>query len=86
MVRETVDQTPAPRSSHDPAAQRPLWDVTRRRDDLLVHLNVIRNESHRSTITTTLSLPSGESPDERTLDIEVAIEAAVDELLDRTGR
>lgn len=44
-------------------------DVTAR-EALLAMLNVIRNESHRSVVTTALSVITGELPDRRTSDVE----------------
>ena len=58
----------------DPDAHRPAWNPDQRRDELLVLLNVVRNESHRAVMTTALSLLAGETTDERTDDIEETVE------------
>lgn len=66
----------------DPDAQRALWDPDRRRTELLTLLNVVRNESHRATMTSALAVLSGERRDERT----PAIEETVEDLLTWTRR
>lgn len=61
-------------------AHQSLWNPDRRRDELLVLLNVIRNESHRAVVTDALSVLTGETDDTRT----EAIESEVEELLSLT--
>lgn len=59
----------------DPDAQRSLWDPERRRSELLTLLNVVRNESHRNTMTTALAVLSGETPDHRTDAVRERVES-----------
>ncbi|WP_435156427.1 CapA family protein [Haladaptatus sp. DFWS20] len=59
----------------DPTAQRALWNPERRRAELLTLLNVLRNESHRATMTSALAVLSGEREDERTPVIEETVES-----------
>lgn len=66
----------------DPDAQRALWDPEHRRTELLTLLNVVRNESHRATITSALAVLSGEQRDERT----PAIRETVTDLFSWTRR
>lgn len=56
------------------------WDTDKRGPELLVLLNLIRNESHRSVMQTALEVETGIVPDRRTPEIE----ATVDELLRHT--
>lgn len=67
---------------NDPDAQRPHWDPERRRQELLVLLNIIRNESHCDTMATALGVFGGDLPDRRT----DRTEAAVEDLLAWTRR
>ncbi len=54
---------------HDPAAQRPLWDVEARRREVLTLLTVVRMESHRWLMTEALAVLTGETDDLRTPEI-----------------
>ncbi|WP_157972337.1 CapA family protein [Saliphagus sp. LR7] len=54
---------------HDPAAQRPLWDVEARRREVLTLLTVVRMESHRWLMTEALAVLTGETEDLRTPEI-----------------
>lgn len=56
------------------------WDADERESELLLLLNLFRNESHRSVIQTALEVETGDVPDLRTRDIE----ETVDELLSWT--
>lgn len=46
--------------------QDALWDSPDRTDEMLVLLNVVRNESHRSTVETALAVRTGDAEDLRT--------------------
>lgn len=54
---------------HDPAAQRPLWDVEARRREVLTLLTVVRMESHRWLMSEALAVLTGETDDLRTPEI-----------------
>lgn len=53
------------------------WDLEERAEDLLILLNLFRNDSHRAVIQTALEVETGVVPDRRTPEIE----ATVDDLL-----
>ena len=57
-----------------------LWDTDRRRSEMLLLLNLVRNESHRSVIETAIELRTGVGTDRRT----PAVESTVRELISRT--
>lgn len=56
------------------------WDTEERGSDLLVLLNLIRNDSHRAVLQSALEVETGTAPDYRT----PSVTATVDELLRRT--
>jgi poly-gamma-glutamate synthesis protein (capsule biosynthesis protein) len=47
-----------------------LWDGTKRREELLVLLNLLRNESHRELVQTALEVRTGQCRDLRTRAVE----------------
>ena len=53
------------------------WNPDERNDEMLVLLNLVRNDSHRAVIETALEVETGTVPDRRTAEIETR----VDELL-----
>jgi len=76
------NQTRATAAPHDPAAHAPLWNPERRREELLILLNILRYESHRRVMTDALAVLTGETVDRRTSEVE----AEVEELLAWTER
>ncbi|MCL7417522.1 MAG: CapA family protein [Halalkalicoccus sp.] len=67
---------------NDPAVQQPLWDLEARRSQILTLLTIVRMESHRWTITTALSVLTGETEDRRTPEIREEAQ----QLLSRAAR
>jgi poly-gamma-glutamate capsule biosynthesis protein CapA/YwtB (metallophosphatase superfamily) len=58
------------------------WDE-RRQDDMLVLLNVVRNESHRAVIETALALKTGDTTDRRTPEVTETVRELVQWTEDR---
>lgn len=68
------NQTRAKAAPYDSAAHAPLWNPKRRREELLILLNILRYESHRRVMTDALAVLTGETVDRRTPEIETEVE------------